>query len=233
MKRGLRLWAIGILVGAGLLSVSPAAFAESFDTDAYVPALVSNYWPWGDAQNQRYQLWFSGDMLSDAGFSGTINSIEHFIAPYTSSRDSGYDLDIYASNTPVGSLTADFDSNHGVDKTLIFSGSLSLASASSLFINVNPVFNYDGSSNLLLDYVFKGFTGVGAYYDGPLWQAVDMNDDLLRVTSHSEEGDGVYDWGALRTQLNATTTPVPEPISSALFLLGAGAFGLRLRRRKS
>ncbi len=32
---------------------------------------------------------------------------------------------------------------------------------------------------------------------------------------------------------NRVTAPVPEPISSTLFLLGAGAFGLRLRRRKA
>ena len=229
MGKRLALVVCGILFAVVFSFFVGKAEADIFDTNDYIFADQGNYWPWGDARNLRYQLWFSNDMLSDEGFSGKLTSISHFIA--YDSKAASYDFDVYASNTAVEALTTDFDANHGSDKTLIFSGNAALPGSGSQFlINVNPVFIYNGKSNLLIDYVFKRFYGIGNDYGGPTWEAVNPNSDFLRVTSHADEGDVVYDWGALRTQLNAT--PVPEPISSTLFLLGAGALGLRKFRRK-
>jgi len=204
--------------------------ATTFDTNSEVFASNYNYWPFGDAKNQRYQLWFSQNMMS--GYSGTVTSISHFVDG--DSRNSSYYVDIYASSTNLDSASLSsmsLDSNSGSDRTLIFSGITDLNSQSTLSIDVNPVFTYNGNGNLLLDYIFYSFNGVGDYYDGPTMQAVGYNSDFYRVTSHAGEGSDVLDWGAIRTEINFdNASQVPEP--SSIVLLGLGIAGIGFLRKR-
>jgi hypothetical protein len=181
----------------------------------------------------RYQLWLSEAMLS--GHSGVLSSITHPIYddPTGKVGIASYDLDVYVSTTPLGTadLTIDGDSNHGPDKTLVFSGTVAYTDVTAIKITVDPMFSYGGSGNLLIDYVFSGFTNVGTY-DGPLMQAVDANFDFWRVTSHTKEGDGVLEWGAIRTILEFQDAVVPEPCT-LLVWTGLGAAGsVMVWRRK-
>jgi hypothetical protein len=221
-----RLVAVAIIV---LASQGAIVGATPFDTNDTVLAVTENYWPWGDAENTRYQLWLSEGML--AGHSGVITSIRHFVADAADKVGlASWALDVYLSTTSVtaGGLSAvSPDANHGADKTLVFSGSVSLTSL-VLTLDVLDIFSYGGSGNLLIDYVFSSFTGIGAFYDGPTWEAVPSNGDLLRVTNHLGEGNTVYDWGADRTALEFE--PVPEP--ATLLLLGSGLCATARRRRR-
>ncbi|MBI5787352.1 MAG: PEP-CTERM sorting domain-containing protein [Candidatus Schekmanbacteria bacterium] len=220
---------LGVLLSLGICLLGASfAGAETFDSNSGVIAGDWNYWPWGDADNLRYQLWFSDSMLGD--FNGTISSITHFISTQ-GNVGAAYTMKIYASTTPVagGGLSAyDLDGNHGANKTLIYDATYVRPADYAFTIDVDNVFNYSGSGNLLLDYVFLDTTGVGHSYDGPTMQAVDANSDFYRVTSHALEGNVVYDWGAIRTQINA----VPEPAS--MLMLAGGLLGIAgFRRRKN
>jgi hypothetical protein len=213
-----------------IAQISAVFGATIFDSNTVDPATTGNYWPWGDNRNTRYQLWFSQSSLS--AFSGTIATITH----YAENGDPGnlgtstYTLNIYASTTPAtiaGLSSANPESNHGADKTLVFSGTIT--SAPTLVIDISDVFLFNNSGNLLLDYQFSSFTGVGASYDGPTFQASNSggsSSDFARVTAHASEGAGVYTWGAIRTQLEF----IPEPSSSLLCVVGTT--GLLLRRRR-
>ena len=218
-----------LLIPLVCVALGPA-HAVVFDTNDHVYAGAANYWPWGDNRNTRYQLWFDSDML--AGYGGLyVTDITHFA--YSGTRDASWTLEVYASNTSVntGGLSADDpDSNHGADKTLIFDGTVSmLGTDTTLSIDVDDSFTYDGSSNLLLDYIFSDFEGVGSYYDGPTWEAVgdtgQSNDYLWRVTNHTYEGNIVYGWGAIRTELGMA------PGLPAFALIGVAPLAAGLVRR--
>ncbi len=233
MKRALRLKILGVIIFSFVVFAPKQADAFIFDTNDTIFASDENYWPWGDANNLRYQLWFSQDMMS--GSAGVIESLRHFISD-GDDRSATYDLDIYFSTTDVdsGSLSADdLDSNHGVNRTLVYSDLLDLTGDGTLFIDVEDIFDYDGSGNLLVDYIFFGFDGVDFDYDGPQWEAVDDNEDFFRVTNNDDEGNSVYEWGAIRTQIGFAdnqTGVIPEPAS--MLLLGSGLMGLiRLRKK--
>ena len=218
-----------LLILAALLVVSAfgPARASTFDTNNTVFANSQNYWPWGDARNQRYQLWFSQSMMT--GYTGDITSIRQFVYGSNTS-DSSYNVNIYASTTSVvsGSLDADNpDDNRGANNTLIFSGNLDLNSLSTLTIIPTSSFNFDGSGNLLLDFIFNSFTGVGDFYDGPIFQAVSDNSDFVRVINHATEGNHVYRYSALRTEIQFGAAP----LSPSIIFLGSGLLCLLGYRR--
>jgi hypothetical protein len=219
MRRAVRLL---ICVVLSLMVVGGAipTMATTFDSNNVVSAGNGNYYPWGEASFQRYQLWFSRGMM--AGYTGYIDGITQFV--YWTGTGS-YDVDVYASTTAVGSgaLSAiDPDTNRGANNTLIFSGNLALNNTPTLMIDTNPVFNYDGSGNLLLDFIFHSFTGGGTAF-----QSVDSNSDFFRVCN----GPGASKWvdpaGAIRTQIDFTPVPIP-PTS---LLIGSGLLGLAGWRR--
>ena len=209
------------------LSCCGLANAGIIDSNDTVFAGNSNYWPWGDADNTGYQLLLTDNLLGSG--SGIIDSITHF-ASNTTNLGAVYNLDIYMSTTSkqANTLETTFANNHGANKVLVFSGALTFSS-SELFIDIMNVFNYE-SGNLLIEYDFHSFTGVANSYDGPQFQSVSTNNDLVRVTQHNLEGDTVYMGSAIRTQLNFNAVSVPEPSTLAIFALGI--IGLASRRLK-
>jgi hypothetical protein len=223
MKRCKRLFLSAALAGF----VFPAA-ADVFDSSTLTLADSSNYRPWADNRITRYQLWFSQSSLN--GYSGILNSITHFASEDLDNLGtSSYTLNIYASTTPVtlnGLQATNLDLNHGTDKTLIFSGSIT--SAATLTIDVDNVFHYDHSGSLLVDYQFTSFSGVGVF-DGPAYQSnFQGSTNIVRVFSVTGEGSFVFRLQALRTQLEF----VPEPGGVALAGVAAGLFAVRARDRR-
>ena len=224
-----------LIVATAVLANS--ATAATFDTETTAPATDNNYWPFGDAGNNRYQQWFSGSSLS--GYAGSLSSITFF--PELDLRAASWDVDISASTTaatPASLQTApDMDANHGANKTLIFSGTVNYSGSGNLVIPLNSAFNFSGG-NLLIDQIFSSFTGVGNFYDGPLFEAIPASADFVRVTDHADpiEGSVVFDestiGGSLRTQLNFTTVTraVPEG-GSTIAMLGLVATATILGRR--
>lgn len=231
MRYPIALW-VSVAISLAAASRSPADTV--FDTNTVTPATQSNYWPWGDANNTRYQLWISKSSLS--GITGVLDSITQF-ANNETNLGAVYSLDVYASTTSVASgalSSSNLDGNDGANKTLVFSGNKTFDS-STFTIDVNHNFIYDGSGNLLLDFIFHSYTGVARTYDGPLFQAMESNPDFFRVTSNNLEGNAVWDWGTLRTQLDfePAASTVPEPAS--ITLVGAcvvSLCGYGWRRRK-
>jgi hypothetical protein len=176
----------------------------TYDSDNTVVATTFNYWPWGDANNLRHQIWISQSSLS--GFTGIVQGIRHFLYYPTDPKIgvASWNLDVYLSSTSVnysGLSASDPESNHGADRTLVFSGTVPLTSP-VIDIDVDDVYNYQGDGNLLIDYVFNQFNGVGNFYDGPVVLAVEDNNDLWRVTIHSGEGNVVYSQGTNRTAID-------------------------------
>ena len=216
-----------VLATSALTIFTPLANAAVIDTNNTVNASIINYWPWGDADNNSYQLYLSESMMQ--GNTGIIDSITHFA---TSPKNDGsvYDLNVYISSTNLSTsgLSTNMSSNHGADKTLVFSGSTTLAS-SQINIDIDNVYNYTGG-NLVIEYAFNGFTGVGNFYDGPAFESVSSNTKFWRVTDHAIEGSIIYDQGAIRTQMMISA--VPEPSTYALMIGGLGLVGLMAARRK-
>lgn len=215
---------IKIILTSLVLSFTSIANASLIDSNDTILANSGNYWPWGDANNTGYQLLLSDDLLGTGN--GLIDSITHFAFDNTN-LGAIYDLDIYMSTTSkqANTLETTFANNHGANKTLVFSGNLTFSSM-ELFIDLMNVFNYD-SGNLLIEYDFHSFTGVANSYDGPVFQSVDTNNDLVRVTQHNLEGSNVLTSGAIRTQLSFNPVNVPEPSTIAMLALGLIAFAAR------
>ncbi len=69
-------------------------------------------------------------------------------------------------------------------------------------------------------------------FDGK-WKENSSTDYTVDFPDEMNELETYFVKGQSFPFLKVTTVPVPEPVSSALFILGAGAFGLRLRRRKA
>ncbi|MEW6088665.1 MAG: PEP-CTERM sorting domain-containing protein [bacterium] len=195
--------------------------AISFDTNDKLQALESTQWPWSDSNVTRYQLWISENWLMD--YTGTITSIKHFT--WNTHEDPLYNLNIYISSTDVigDDLSADSpDSNHGSNKTLIYSGNLPLPGDTTFTIDVDDVFYYNGTGNLLIDYSFNTNNG----YTDLWWQAVGQNSNFFQVVNHNIIGNYMFDSGAIRTQLefSSSTPQIPEP--GTMHLLGSLAAGL-------
>lgn len=213
----------------GTLAFAPLAHATVFDTNSVVPATTENYWPFGDADNTLYQLWFSQSALT--GTTGIVTELSHFVGnDFGKLGSAAWNVNIYLSTTSVSSAGLNADdpaSNHGSNRTQVFSGWVNLTDP-KLTIDIDDSFVYDGSGNLLLEYNLHEYTGVSGGYSGPTWQSVNENSDFVRVTQNLVEGNTFYPWGALRTEL--VTTPVPEPETYAM--LGMGLFALAATRRR-
>jgi hypothetical protein len=198
----------------------------------YLPDYGSwNAAPWS-AGVPRYQLYFSKDLLN--GYQGNIDKITFFASPSAQLPPITYELSIFISSTnrtTAGLSGTNLEENHGQDKTLVFSGPLDI-SYPEFVIDVDNVYNYTNTANLLLDFYFHttspqdGFTGPEVFG----FQAYSFNDqpDIARTYTDLINGPDVIlnsSDGALRTQIDFT--PVPEPASLLLFAFA----GLILRRK--
>jgi hypothetical protein len=209
------------------------AGAITFDSSDYLPDYDNwNTAPWSAAV-PRYQLFFSQDMLD--GYEGIINTITFFGNLNDSPVPITYDLSIYISSTSVttgGLSQTNLEENHGADKTLVFSGNLDL-SFPTFVIDVDNVYYYTNSGNLLIDFCFNTVSPQESLPESFGFQSYSFygEQNIARSFYDVMNGPDVISnesIGALRTQIEFL--PVPEPASA--FLIGAGFLFIRLRKRR-
>jgi len=204
---------------------------------ASAPGPSNNAYPfnWGD---MRYQQVYAAAEFG--GFGGLITGIafrpdEEFGQAFSTS---GIDAEIRLSHTsyaPQG-LNKTFADNVGSDETLVFDGLLSLSSTGTalrfdILIDIDDVFFYNGTDNLLMDIRVFGpvlttmfdSAGTGQGQGGTL-----ATDRLWAIGVDSLQGSSGGDDGYVT--LFTIETPVPAPSALLLGSLGAGWVGW-LRRR--
>lgn len=121
------------------------------------PGASNNAFPFNAGQAMRVQQVFAASQFG--GQSGTITEIAFRVdessgGPFSAGN---IDTEIRLCHTSVSpqSMSTTFDSNYGGDVTLVYDGFLTLSSSGSGFdivIDIDDVFNYDGVSNLLVEY---------------------------------------------------------------------------------
>lgn len=225
----------------GMLSVSArAAWVVVPNADEFTPGASNNGYPFNEG-DMRYQQVYAGGEFG--GLSGVITQIafrpdEDSVGAFSMSE---IDTEIWLSHTTYGpqGLSTTFADNIGPDATLVYDGLLSLSSAgnNSFFdvcIDIDDVFFYDGSSNLLMDIkVFNriGTTqfdsaGLGLGAGGLLSTSRLYAFGTNSLTGYSGGDDGLV------TQFTIGTAVVPSPGAVLLGTLGTVLVGW-LRRRKS
>ena len=246
------------LAGCALSS----AYAETtYDTqnEASVESEFGLFFPFGETNNDRYQLWFSSESL--AGNKGKITSISNYlyVSPENDQwiNNAAWDVEIWASSTTTyyaglhptvtsGNLNGDsLDENLGVDAVKIYDGKITLTKQGLTFQTIANFEYFSG--NLLLDYRLKGFYGgIGArddslhpnVYNGPTFQVHTSNDAVAEIISNTYDGEGVYkpehDYSLpLRTSVVfQSMAPVPEPEAWLMLLAGLSMIGSMRRRQR-
>jgi hypothetical protein len=184
------------------------------------PGPSNNAFPFNSG-GMRVQQVFARDQFQ--GLTGTITQIafrvdESFGGPFNSAP---IDTEVRLCHTNVAptAMNLNFAANYGGDVTLVYDGPLTLSSAGGglfdIVINVNPIFNYNGTQNLLVEYkVFSAAAttqfdtaGTGYGEGGTLWV-----DRLWAFGAEAASGSSDGDDGYV-TQFTLAAATAVEPTS--------------------
>ena len=188
----------------------------------------------------RYQQVFNSSFFGSQ--SGIIEEIAFRLDGNSQSfSNQSFDLEIRLSNTntSAGTLSTTFANNIGSDETLVLDSIISLSSnvvtgvnPFDIIIDIADIFEYDGTSNLLLDIV--RISGSSEPFDSVRNDVSASEMNRVWSSTNSLTGESLGDRG-LVTQFRIATTAqepstVPEPSTLAIFALGI--MGLTSRRFK-
>lgn len=184
------------------------------------PGPSNQAFPYNQGQ-MRVQQVFARDQF--ASLTGPITQIAFRVdesagSPFTSGP---IDTEVRLCHTNVAptAMNLNFAANYGSDVTLVYDGLLNLSSAGTGFdivINVNPIFNYNGSQNLLVEYKVFGSAvttqfdaaGTGLGEGGTPWvDRVWALGDPNAVSGSSDGDDGYV------TQFTIAAATAVEPTS--------------------
>jgi hypothetical protein len=222
-----------LIIVFGVFMAGTAWSASIFDTSSisagYPVAHNSSPFNWNSTHEyQTYQIWLSDDAL--VGHTGYVSNIRH-IPTYDNTFQLTADMDVYISTTSVEgpSLSTNFAANHGLNKTQIFSGDAIIpVHGSVLDIDVSDMFYYDGTGNLLIEYVIRSSNlSVFEYYY--------TNGNGYRNYEVYTPGSGSRSYTRDKAPLWTFVTfgdTAEVPIPGAVWLLGSGLLGLISFRRR-
>lgn len=153
---------LAVAVGTGLASAQNYVYVPNINENT--PGASNNSIPFDWDVPMRLQQVFAASEFG--GQSGIITQIAFRIDesaghPFSTS---GIDTEVRLCHTSVipTQMNTTFDNNYGSDVTLVYDGLLSLSSSGNGFdiiIDIDDVFEYDGVSNLLVEYkLFSGAT---------------------------------------------------------------------------
>jgi hypothetical protein len=235
-----------LLVGV-LPYTTQAGFIVAPNANALTEGNFSNAFPF-TSTNRRYQQVYDSSQFSALSGPEFLDQIAVRPDRNTGSFTLSFtNIDIRFSTTskvPDG-LSLTFADNIGADETLVYSGPLTLTTASTgpaggpkdfdLIINLQTPFLYDPSlGNLLLDVTTSTTNGVSRQLDA-VNDFGDHDDFVSRLSGPAGALIGNADNVALVTQFqfSETTAAVPEPSGLAIFsLVCAGSLTILLRRSR-
>jgi len=152
------LAAVGASAATALAGDPPCAVVPNVNEDVFAPS--NQNWPWNQG-GMRYQQLYAADQLG--GLTGVIDAFAYRVdeefggafGPTTTVAQIwlGY------SDADPGAISTVFDDNFSCCKTLVLDGEVVLSSSGSGFdvlVDVDDVFDYDGSANLLMEIIIPG-----------------------------------------------------------------------------
>ena len=184
-----------------------------------------NCFPFGCASGTRYQQVYDASSFAGLFTIGGVTFFNSDDAGQFTSAD--YTLSLSTTSKSVNGLdTVNFDSNVGLDDTLLFSGHLSGATGTSYTFGGLGVFTYNPAlGNLLVDIHLSNVGGGGGAY-------FDATSDSGGLFSRAHNfGSGFDNYGLVTRFEEGSNNSVPEP-GSSLLLLGIGLVGLRAWRKR-
>ncbi len=209
---------IGIIVPAGL------TFTNG-DAGTAVPFLIEQ----AGLSSTRYQQVYAAAQFSALqGAGGLINSLlfradEHNTHPIQSTIGN-IQIDLSTTAALPDGLSATFANNVGSDDSVVYSGSLFLTSLLPVTISLSHPFFYNPSQgNLLLD--VRNFTGALPPIDinSPFMDAANDLGDAVSCVYASNVGAATGTPSTVGLVTGFIVTPIPEPGTWALLLLGTPA----------
>lgn len=174
----------------------------------------------------EYQQAYRAGAFSGITTFNTISFTEFTAYVPGPSMDSGtYTVRFYVAANGVGSLSSVLASNEGTFLGTLGTFNVSGPMPSRLILSGSAI-TYDPSmGDLLMDVSVSGSSYSGVY--NQFFNADYTGTDVARAWNSTSYGDFGNTTGALQT-----TFGVPEPAAWALMLIGVGAVGAGLRRRR-
>jgi hypothetical protein len=158
--------AIGTMPGVTIAWTPPSVVIPNVNAELDAPSNQS--FPW-DTGFMRYQQLYGADQFG--GLSGVIDAFayrldESFGQPFGPVNISAKIWFGYSDLDPT-ELTETFDDNISCCKTLVYDGVVTLQSAGApdfdIIVDVDDVFDYDGTSNLIMEIILPGNAGNSAF----------------------------------------------------------------------
>lgn len=162
MRRQTCVLGIGLVIAAATGMTAAQNYVYIPNNNENSPGPSNQAFPFNAGSPMRVQQVFAASQFNGQG--GTVTEIAFRVdessgGPFTSGS---IDTEIRLCHTTVvpQGMSTTFADNYGTDVTLVYDGALTLSSSGSGFdivIDIDDVFEYDGVSNLLVEY--KVFTG--------------------------------------------------------------------------